>query len=171
MISRKIFKKKRSYNKKLIIITIFFSLLFIYLYLFIFNNKAQFILVPENNTKFYIIPNDKGGQKVSNLDKKSLNISPKLDENYEKIPNLKFSIQFYSNTNLLAVKKYLDKITLTNEKIYLSSDFYILSLNSEIGSDYFLLFKNFETRKSARDYCIAYLNKINDCLIVDTRQF
>ena len=78
MSQKNLFKKKSiNLNKFLFIILIFFSLLTFIILLFI-SLKQQFFIVPEFIGSFYIIPQNKGGTEVINLDKKSwysLNIS------------------------------------------------------------------------------------------------
>jgi len=173
MTSRKLFNNRKS-NKKNIFFYLFI-LLFILICFFIFEkNNNEFIIISENKEKFYIIPKDKGGKKIANLDKKSLNLNlqQQLQTNTNNLAgDLSFSIQFYTNNDLKKVSAYLDKITNTKENIYFLENFYILSLNSDIGADYFLLYKNFETREAAKNYCLNFLNKIEKCLIVDMKKF
>ena len=69
------------------------------------------------------------------------------------------------------IKKYLENLTNNKEVIYSLNDFYILGLNTEIGLNYFLLYKNFETRDIALNHCLKHLFKIKKCLIVDTTKF
>ena len=172
MNAKPLFKKRRSYKK---IIIFLFSLLIvsIFLYFLIFINKNEFIVITENNDVFYIIPEDRGGEKVPNLDKKSLNTISKdiTDDVIEKPDDLLFSIQFFTNSEITNVNQYLQKITNLDETIYSIDDFYILVLTSEIGIEYFLLYKNFTTRLEASNYCTKFLPKIDNCLIVDTTKF
>ena len=172
MNSRPLFKKRKSYRK------IFISLssliiLFIFLYFFIFINENEFIVIPENTDVFYIIPEDKGGEKVPNLDKISLNtITQDITKDIIKKPDdLLFSIQFFTDSEIANVYQYLQKITNFDETIYGIDDFYILALTSEIGIQYFLLYKNFGTRLEATTYCTKFLPKMDNCLIVDTTKF
>ena len=172
MNARPLFKKRKSYRK--IIITLCFLLtLFIFLYFFIFINKKEFIVIPENTDVFYIIPEDRGGEKVPNLDKKSLiAITQDITEDIIKKPDdLLFSIQFFADSEIGNIYQYLKKITSFEETIYNINDFYILALTSEIGIEYFLLYKNFTTRLEATTYCTKFLPKIDNCLIVDTTKF
>ena len=152
---------------------LFFLLLLIILYNFIFFQNKNFIILAENKEDFYIIPEDKGGEKVKNLDKKSLNLKSQENNNNHKnkLENLLFSIQFYTNNSYENVSNYLNNLTKYDENIYQIEDFYILALSSDIGIDYFLLYKSFKTRKDAQNYCINFLNKIDNCLIVDTNKF
>ena len=82
-----------------------------------------------------------------------------------------FSIQFFTDSDIENINQYLQKITSFEETIYSINDFYILALTSEIGIEYFLLYKNFTTRLEATTYCTKYLPKIDNCLIVDTTKF
>jgi hypothetical protein len=172
MNARPLFKKRKSY-KKIIILLTSLLILFIFLYYFIFSNQNEFIVIPENTDVFYIIPEDRGGEKVPNLDKKSLNtITQDITEDIIKKPDdLLFSIQFFTDSEIENINQYLQKITSFEETIYSINDFYILALTSEIGIEYFLLYKNFTTRLEATTYCTKFLPKIDNCLIVDTTKF
>ena len=172
MNARPLFKKRKSY-KKIIILLTSLLILFIFLYYFIFSNQNEFIVIPENTDVFYIIPEDRGGEKVPNLDKKSLNtITQDITEDIIKKPDdLLFSIQFFTDSEIENINQYLKKITSFEETIYSINDFYILALTSEIGIEYFLLYKNFTTRLEATTYCTKFLPKIDNCLIVDTTKF
>jgi len=172
MNARPLFKKRKSY-KKIIILLTSLLILFIFLYYFIFSNQNEFIVIPENTDVFYIIPEDRGGEKVPNLDKKSLNtITQDITEDIIKKPDdLLFSIQFFTDSEIENINQYLQKITNFNEIIYRIDDFYILALTSQIGIEYFLLYKNFSTRLEATTYCTKFLPKIDNCLIVDTTKF
>ena len=172
MNARPLFKKRKSYRKIIILLTSLL-ILFIFLYYFIFSNENEFIVIPENTDVFYIIPEDRGGEKVPNLDKKSLNtITQDITEDIIKKPDdLLFSIQFFTDSDIENINQYLQKITSFEETIYSINDFYILALTSEIGIEYFLLYKNFTTRLEATTYCTKFLPKIDNCLIVDTTKF
>ena len=173
MIARRIFKKRKS-NKKIILFFLCFSFfLTIYIYYFITNKNKNFIIIPENIENFYIIPEDRGGEKIANLDKKSLNLKSQqiIQNNINKPEDLFFSIQFYSNNDFEKVSKYLEKISKYDETIYNLADFYILSLSTKIGIEYFLLYKNFQNKEVAKNYCLDFLSKIENCLIVDTTKF
>jgi len=169
---RPLFKKRRSYRKTIISIS-FLIILSVSFYFFILANENEFIVIPENTDVFYIIPEDRGGEKVPNLDKKSLNtITQDITEDIIKKPDdLLFSIQFFTDSDIENINQYLQKITSFEETIYSINDFYILALTSEIGIEYFLLYKNFTTRLEAITYCTKFLPKIDNCLIVDTTKF
>ena len=107
------------------------------------------------------------------IDKKSLNLKSleSINENINFPDDLLYSIQFFSDTKYENVNNYLKKIINSKETIYQIQDFYILALSTEIGIDYFLIYKNFDTREEAQHYCSNYLSKIENCLIVDTTKF
>jgi len=172
MNSKLLFKKRKS-SRKTIISLSFLLFVFIFVYFFIFTSENEFIVIPENTDAFYIIPKDRGGEKVPNLDKKSLNTITKefTKSVIEKPDDLLFSIQFFTDSEMKNVNQYLQKITNFEETIYSIDDFYILALTSEIGIEYFLLYKNFKTRLEAITYCSKFLPKTDNCLIVDTTKF
>lgn len=172
MISRRIFKKRKS-NKKIIFLFLCTFFLIIFIYFYIVNKNKIFILIPENQVNFYTIPEDRGGVKVPNLDKKSLNLQSKqiIENHLYKPEDFLFSIQFYVDDDLEKVNDFLKKITNSDETIYNFNDFYILTLNSDIGIEYYLIYKNFKKREDAINYCLKFLSKIDSCLIVDTTKF
>ena len=172
MIKRRIFNKKKFLNfNKIIILILFLTLLAIIFYNSNINNKL--IIISENKENFYIIPEDRGGEIIQNLDKKILNINShkKNKENLNNPDNLLYSIQFYTSSDIEKITLYLNKLTNSDEIIYKIHDFFILSLNSEIGTEYFLLYKNFKSRDDAKKYCIDFVRKIEKCIIVDTNKF
>ena len=79
---KSIFKKKKSNIKKYFSLILLLFLLFIFFYLLILNNKKEFIIIPANQDNFSVIPKDRGGEKVANLNKKSLNL--KSEQKIEK---------------------------------------------------------------------------------------
>ncbi len=172
MIERKIFQRRKS-KRKFIIITLVLLLIIMAIYYFFLDNKDELVIIPENKNLFYIIPEERGGQKVENLDKKSLNLESleTINENVNFPNDLLYSIQIYSDKEYENVNNYLKKIISSNETIFQIGDFYILALSTEIGIDYFLIYKNFQTRQDAQKYCTTFLSKIENCLIVDTTKF
>ena len=69
MIARKIFQRKKS-KTKFIIITLALLFILMTFYYFFLDYRDEFVIIPENKKPFYIIPEDRGGQKVENLEKK-----------------------------------------------------------------------------------------------------
>ena len=172
MIKRRIFNKKKFLNfNKIIILILFLTLLAIIFYNSNIHNKL--IIISENKENFYIIPEDRGGEIILNLDKKILNINSnkKNKNNLNNPDNLLYSIQFYTSSDIEKITLYLNKLTDSDEIIYKTQDFFILTLNSEIGTEYFLLYKNFKSRDDAKKYCIDFVIKIEKCIIVDTNKF
>ena len=172
MNARSLFKKKKSYRKIIITLSFIITIL-LFIYLFNLSNGNEFVVIKENTDVFYIVPEDRGGEKVANLDKKSLNSTTNeiAKQEIAKPDDLLFSIQFFTDSQIINVNEYLQKITNFDELIYSIDDFYILALTSEIGVEYFLLYKNFTTRLDATNYCIKFLPKMNNCLVVDTTKF
>ncbi len=172
MTKRTLFKKRKSNIKFFFTILSFLSIFLVIFYYF--NNKNySFVSIGENFENFYIIPSDRGGEKVLNIDKKSLNYQANQSSNgnFVKNKNLKFSIQFYTNSQITNIQNYLKNITKSNDAIYNIEDFNILTLSTEIGIEYYLVYKNFNTKKEAKKYCLDFMNKIDNCLIVDTTKF
>ena len=140
------------------------------------NSKQQFFIVPDYIGSFYNIPINKGGTEVMNLNKKSLQLNDEKNTEIELIddPLLKYSIQLFSSSNYFLVKEKLDLMTNQNN-IYIqdlslkTSDFFIAILNSDLGKEYMLLYKNFSTQKLASDYCLKNFNYFQKCLIVNAQ--
>ncbi len=99
MVYKYIFNKKKNLksNKLLIFVLILFLLI---IYIFNYNFNSQTIIIPEYKGNYYKIPKDKGGQKVFNTDKKSLNSQTNviLENDYINIDELYYSIQFFTNS-------------------------------------------------------------------------
>ena len=176
MIKKNLFNK-RSINlrKYLILSFIIFSLLLFIILLFV-NSKQQFFIVPEFVGSFYIIPNNTGGKKVINLDKKSLHLKDEMSANIEIIndPLLKYSIQIFSSNYYYLLKEKIDFMTNQNNDYIQNlplkiSDFFIVVFNNDLGKEYMLLYKNFSTRILASDYCLKNLNFLQKCLIVNAQ--
>ena len=173
MIAKRIFNKRKSNKKIILYLLLILFLLIIFIYFLILNKKNIYIVIPENEQSFYIIPKDRGGEKVPNLDKKSLNSKSQqiIDYNLLKPKDLLFSIQFYVDNDLKKVIQFLKKITDSDESIYNIDDFNILAFKSKIGIEYFLLYKNFTNKEEATNHCLNFLIKIENCLIVDSTKF
>ncbi|PPR48913.1 MAG: hypothetical protein CFH15_01457 [Alphaproteobacteria bacterium MarineAlpha5_Bin5] len=172
MIKKYIFKKKKNYKLNFIFIFLlfFFGLLFFFTY---HNLNHQFIIIEEFTGDFYIIPKNKGGEKVSNIDKKSLNLTDKkiIEVNNFISDELKYSIQFITNTDYNLINKYLISLINKNETIFTRDEFYLLAFTTDIGTEYFLLYKNFQSKEKAYNYCSKYLTILDNCLIVDVEKF
>jgi len=169
----KIFSKKSTsiyYIKFLLIILL---LLIIIFYLYFKYIRYNFFIIPQFEENYYLIPNDKGGKKVLNVDKKSLHLN-QLILNKNKLEDrseLFYSIQFFVSSDYDKMILTLNNFINNYENIYKKEDFYVVTLKSELGIDYFLLYKNFKNRDEANDYCSKYIPQIDHCLIVNVQNF
>lgn len=176
MANKYLFKKKSINLKKYIVLSLFIFPLIAYPIILYFNSKQKFFETPEFMGSFFIIPKDKGGTEVMNLDKKILHLNDDRFSNIQ-ITNdslLEYSIQIFSSSNYHLVKKKLDlminqKNKNTKNLSLKINDFYIFVFNSNLSAEYMLLYKNFSTRLSAFDYCSKHLNFIQKCLIVNAQ--
>ena len=172
MVRKYIFNnKKKLKSNKLFFLFVTFFLLIIFIFNYNFNSKT--IIIPEYEGNYYKIPKDKGGQKVINTDKKSLNYQTNVtfDNDFKNIDELNYSIQFFTNSSFSNVNNFLSKLVINKESIFKKDEFFILTFHSQVGVEYFLLYKNFKTREKAYNYCAKYLTKLKKCLIVDVKQF
>ena len=163
------FKKKNNIFYLIIILTIIIASLLYLLLFFISINKPYFKIV-NNINEYYYIPIDKGGEKIKYLNKKSINNDYNTDyENDSKnnnFVNLAFTIQIYSNPNLILVKKYKENFIKLKKEIIDENDLNIISIKSDIGTDYFLTFKNFSMKKDALNFCNNF-HIFNECIIIN----
>ena len=176
MKNKLLFKKKSINLKKYLFISLFIFSLLVFLILLFTNLKQQFFIVPKVIGSFYIIPDNKGGKEVMNLDKKSLHLNEEKIQDIEIIndPFLEYSIQIFSSSDYYLVKEKFDFMTNKNNnhindlplKI---NDFFIVVFNSDLGNEYILLYKNFSKRILASDYCLKNLNFLQKCLIVNAQ--
>tara|TARA_Y100001970_G_scaffold287557_1_gene412514 strand:+ start:3588 stop:4118 length:531 start_codon:yes stop_codon:yes gene_type:complete len=173
MNKKKIFKKK-NFSWKII----FFLIFIFFIFLFFFYNKNQYFEINEFKENFYNVPIEKGGQKISNLNKKSLHLkSLNLDLNSnEELKFLNYSIQLFVSNDYNLVKNKLDEILLNKQAVFFnlseinSADFYILSFDTNIDIEFFLLYKNFENKEVALNYCNNYLKLKHNCIILNVQK-
>ena len=165
MKKRRIFTKKGFFNKKKYVFVFIFILVF---FILIITNTNHFIIIEEFTDNYYIIPFDKEGIKIPNRDKQILHLNSNNDKNI-LIRNdlIKYSIQFYASIYYEEVKEKLD--FYLQKDIFNKNDFSIIVLKHSIGQEYILIYKNFETKNSAYDYCSNYLKNIKPCLIVNVQ--
>ena len=170
MAGRKLFKKKKKLQKKYLFLFLFISF---FLILFFFYPKKTYFEIPEFTGSFYYIPIDKEGTKVNNFDKKSL--YPNFEDNSDiQIINdskLEYSIQLFASNKYNLVKKKFDLIMKKNNKesLFNENNLYIVIFNNNLGKEYLLLFRNFPSRNLAKDYCLKYLDSLQNCLIVNVQ--
>ena len=167
---KKIYFKKKNNVFYLIIILIIIIASLLYLLLFFISINKPYFNIVNNINEYYYIPLDKGGEKIKYLNKKSINNDYNTDyKNNSKnnnFVNLAFTIQIYSNPNLILVKKYKENFIKLKKEIIDENDLNIISIKSDIGTDYFLTFKNFSMKKDALNFCNNF-NIFNECIIIN----
>ena len=134
--------------------------------------KNQFFIIPEYLDTFYIIPEDRGGKAISNIDKKSLHLSYKNSNNQNllNINDLDYSIQLMTDENYKIVLSKMNELINMSESIFLPTDIFIATLNNNSDLEYFLLYKNFKTREEGVIYCDNYVYFLEKCLIVNVKK-
>ena len=164
---KKIFSKKKFKTRYIYFLIILILILFLYLLFFIVNNNKEYFNITESKKEYFIIPKDREGEKVSYTDKKSINntsndlknsILPKSDINY--------TIQIFSNVDIESINKYFLKLIENKSLLININELHIFSIESEIGIDYFITYKNFNLKSEAHDFC-QKLNFINKCIIIN----
>ena len=162
------FKKKNFFYKSFIYICIFFLIFYLIYYFFL--QKSKYFDIPLNHNSFYIIPDQKGGKIIPNLDKEGLHLSSKYqnDSNFINNENLIYSIQIISNNNFNYINdKRLELIK--NNQFFSSNNLFIVFLKNSFNSEYFLLFKNFNSRSDALKYCKKNPLFLTKCVIVNVQ--
>ncbi len=160
------FSKKNKFKYLIIFLFLIFSLFAYTLLYFININKPYFII---NNIilKYSIVPLDKEGKKINYLDKKSINnlsVSEKIQLKNSKFPN--FTIQLFSNTNYNEVQNYYNNFIKQKSQLISLKDLFIFFIESDIGVDYFVSYKNFSTKEEALNFCLKS-SLIQECLIIN----
>ena len=168
---KKLFFSKKNNSMYLFISLIFFLLLIIYILSIYLNLNKNYFVIENNSLEYFVFPDDKEGEKVKYLDKKSLNNLSNINldnKYYSNIDNLKFTIQVNVSSDFNEINNYLDKLIKLKSEIISMEDFFIFPLVTNIGVDYFLSYKNFDSRLEARNYC-KKINFINDCLVLNLK--
>lgn len=173
MVKKKLFNKKTAkiHKSYYIYYLIFFIFIFIFIYYFYLINNKIFFNIPQNFDSFYLIPENKEGEIVRYQEKKILNLTYKNKDNIKLIndPNLEYSIQLLTSDDYKFIVNYRDKLINTKDSIFLHNDLFITILNYELISEYFLLYKNFSSRKNAFEYCEKYSYYLDKCIIVNVK--
>ena len=166
---KNIFFIKKNNKIYLVIFLVLLVILFSYVIsiLKIKNQKFFFIEQTDNNNN-YIIPDDKEGEKVKFINKKSINSFNTINETdvYVNINNINYTIQLFSDIDYNNLENYINDILEPKSEILDLNEIFIISLSSEIGVDYFVTYKNFNSKIEAQNYCkkISFINK---CLIIN----
>ena len=85
-------------------------------------------------------------------------------------PMLKYSIQMQTNDNYFVIKNMREDLLNMNDSIYLSNELFIGILKNNLGSEYFLLYKNFPSRLKALEHCEKYAYFVDKCVIVNVQK-
>ena len=172
MINNKLFEKKNpnKQTNKYFILFILFSFLIFFSY-FIFLMDDEYFIIPPFDGLFYIIPTDKGGQIISNQNKKGLHLSFKENNEIDFIndPMLKYSIQIKTNDNYFIIKNMREDLLNMNDSIYQQNELFIAILKTNVGSEHFLLYKNCPSRLNALQHCEKYAYFLDKCVIVNVQ--
>ena len=169
---KKLFFSKKNNSIYLFTSLFFFLLLIIYILSLYLNLNKSYFVIENNSIEYFVIPDDKEGEKVNYLDKKSLNnlSNINLDKKYyNNIENLKFTIQVNVSSEYNELNNHLNELIELKSEIISIEDFFIFPLVTNIGVDYFLSYKNFDTRLEARNYC-SKITFINNCLVLNLKK-
>ena len=147
-------------------------ILFIYSF-YIIKNQKYFILSNSSTNLYFIIPDDKEGEKVRFTDKKSINnLLPSFSNNNKlhNINDIEYTIQLFSDINYKSVEEYTKNLQDLKTTIISSEHLYIFSIKTQIGTDYFLTYKNFNSKLAAMEYC-EKLSFVKKCIIINPQIF
>ena len=170
MITRSLFKKSR--KKKLRYFVILFLLFLLFLLFFYFSfKKDTYFIIPIFNDTFYLIPEDKGGKKISNQDKKALHLTyiNNEDQLFINDPILEYSIQLMANEDYNFIIEKKNAYLSINDTIFLPNELFVVILKNDLGNEYLLLYRNFTTRSKAKEHCDNYIYFLDKCIIVNAK--
>ena len=155
-------------NKILFIISVFIFVIIVIVYSFTNNN---YFILAENEKPFFIIPENKEGIKIINQDKKSLHLSYEVSSNIDisNDLNIKYSIQLITDSDYYYIKDKMNEFINSKDSIFDSKDLFISAFMSNSSTEYFLLYKNFESRNIAQKFCEKYTYFVDKCLIVNVK--
>ena len=167
MIKRIIFKRKNNYIVKYSLLLLFLIIILYLISFYYFINREYFI-IPTFTDKYFIIPTNKEGEVVDYLDKKSLNnIKNKIqDFEFKDISELGFTIQLYSNDNFEKISKYLNNLLENKKDIIHQEDIIVFYKETEIGTQYFITYKNYISKNDASEAC-DLLTIVKSCIILN----
>ena len=75
----------------------------------------------------------------------------------------------FTNKDYKKINQMRNNLLKQNDSIFSSVDFSIAIFKSSLGNEYILLYKNFENRKIAEEYCNKYGFFLDNCLIVNVQ--
>ena len=167
MIKRIIFKKNNNYILKYFLL-FFLFIIILYLISFYYFTNREYFIIPVFTDKYFIIPANKEGEVVDYLDKKSLNNINNKIQNFEfsNISELNYTIQLYSNDNFEKINKYLNNLLKNKKEIIEKEDIFVFYIKTEIGTQYFITYKNYISKNNAYEAC-DLLTFVKSCLILN----
>lgn len=167
MIKKIIFKRKNNYILKYSLLLLLFIIILYLISFYYFINREYFI-IPTFTDKYFIIPTNKEGEVVDYLDKKSLNnIKNKIqDFEFNDTSELNFTIQLYSNDNFEKINKYLINLFENKKEIIDQEDIIVFYKETEIGTQYFITYKNYISKNEASEAC-DLLTIVKSCIILN----
>ena len=167
MIKRIIFKRKNNYILKYSLLLLLFIIILYLISFYYFSNREYFI-IPKFTDKYFVIPTNKEGEVVDYLDKKSLNNINNEIQNYEfkNISEVDFTIQLYSNDNFENINKYLYSLLENKKEIIDDEDIFVFYKKTEIGTQYFITYKNYISKNNASEAC-DLLTIVKSCIILN----
>ena len=167
MIKRIIFQRKNNYIIKYSVL-LFLFIIILYLISFYYFINREYFIIPTFTDKYFIIPTNKEGEVVDYLDKKSLNnIKNKIqDFEFNDTSELNFTIQLYSNDNFEKINKYLINLFENKKEIIDQEDIIVFYKETEIGTQYFITYKNYISKNDASEAC-DLLTIVESCIILN----
>ena len=167
MIKRIIFKKNNNYILKYFLL-FFLFIIILYLISFYYFTNREYFIIPVFTDKYFIIPTNKEGEVVDYLDKKSLNNINNKIQNFEfsNISELNYTIQLYSNDNFENINKYLNNLLENKKEIIDHEDIFVFYKKTEIGTQYFITYKNYISKNNASEAC-DLLTIVKSCIILN----
>ena len=167
MIKRIIFQRKNNYIIKYSLL-LFLFIIILYLISFYYFINREYFIIPTFTDKYFIIPTNKEGEVVDYLDKKSLNnIKNKIqDFEFDDTSQLSFTIQLYSNDNFEKINKYLINLFENKKEIIDQEDIIVFYKETEIGTQYFITYKNYISKNEASEAC-DLLTIVKSCIILN----
>ena len=167
MIKRIIFQRKNNYIIKYSLL-LFLFIIILYLISFYYFINREYFIIPTFTDKYFIIPTNKEGEVVDYLDKKSLNnIKNKIqDFEFDDTSELGFTIQLYSNDNFEIINKYLINLFENKKEIIDQEDIIVFYKETEIGTQYFITYKNYISKNDASEAC-DLLTIVKSCIILN----
>ena len=161
------FKRKNNYILKYSLFILLF-IIFLYLISFYYFINREYFVIPKFTDKYFVIPTNKEGEVVDYLDKKSLNNTDNEIQYYEfkNTSEVDFTIQLYSDDNFENINKYLNNLLENKKEIIDHEDIFVFYKKTEIGTQYFITYKNYISKNNASEAC-DLLTIVKSCIILN----